>query len=67
MVSALVFYPLGLIVLVWLCLLLQWAWLRGSAAVCPTTPEPAPPQPKRKRDPKPFAGLTTQPHCDACE
>jgi len=46
MASDLVFYQLGLIVLVWLCLMLQWAWLRGSAATCPTTPEPTPPTAK---------------------
>src|SRR5262249_27109155 len=49
--------------LVWLCLMLQWAWPSATAA-CPTTPEP--PLPKRTREPKPFAGLTTKPHCDAC-
>jgi hypothetical protein len=29
--------------------------------------EPLLPRPKRTREPKPFAGLTTKPHCDACE
>jgi hypothetical protein len=32
----------------------------------PDTPGPPPPRPKRHRAPKPFAGLTTKPHCDAC-
>jgi IS1 family transposase len=67
MVSDLFFYQLGLIALVWLCLLLQWVWPSDSAAVCPTTPEFPSPVPKRTRAPKPFAGLTTKPHCDACE
>jgi hypothetical protein len=66
MVSHLFFYQLALIALGWLCLMLQWAWPSDSA-VCPTTPEPPPLRPKRKREPKPFAGLTTKPHCDACE
>jgi IS1 family transposase len=66
MVSHLFYYQLGLIALVWLCLMLQWAW-PSDAAVCPTTPEPPPLWPKHKREPKPFAGLTTKPHCDACE
>jgi IS1 family transposase len=66
MVSDLFFYQLGLIALVWLCLMLQWAWPSDSAAVCPTTPELASPVPKRHREPTPFAGLTTKPPCDAC-
>jgi hypothetical protein len=67
MVSDLFFYQLGLIALVWLCLMLQWALPSDSAAVCPTTPELPSPVPKRHREPTPFAGLTTKPHCDACE
>src|SRR5215470_330745 len=67
MVSHLFFYQLTLIALVWLCLMLQWAWPSALAAGCPTTPEPPGPRPKRRREPTPFAGLTTKPHCDACE
>src|SRR5262245_30135086 len=64
MVSALFFSQLVLIALVWLCLMLPWAWPSDPAA-CPTTPEPS--SAKRKREPKPFAGLTHKPHCAACE
>jgi IS1 family transposase len=67
MVSHLFFYQLVLVALVWLCVMLQWAWPSDSATACPTTPEPPPPLPKRKREPTPFAGLTTKPPCDACE
>jgi IS1 family transposase len=67
MVSHLFFYQLVLVVLVWLCLMLQWAWPSDPAAVCPTTPEPPGPRPKRHREPTPFAGLTQKPPCDACE
>src|SRR5262252_10409694 len=67
MVSHLFFYQLTLIALVWLCLMLQWAWPSDLAAGCPTTPEPPGPRPKRRREPTPFAGLTTKPHSDACE
>jgi IS1 family transposase len=67
MVSHLFFYQLTLIALVWLCLMLQWAWPSDLAAGCPTIPEPPGPRPKRRREPTPFAGLTTKPHCDACE
>ena len=34
--SLISFYQLGLIALVWLCLMLQWAWPSDLAAVCPT-------------------------------
>jgi IS1 family transposase len=66
MVSHLFFYQLTLIVLIWLCVMLQWVWPSDPTAVCHTTPEPTPPPPKRHREPKPFAGLTTKPPCDAC-
>ena len=66
MVSDLFFYQLGLIALVWLCGMLHWVW----PSDCPTVPsplaQPTPPRPKRHREPKPFAGLTTRPYCDAC-
>jgi IS1 family transposase len=65
MVPDLFFYQLMLIALVWLCLMLQWMW-PSAVATCPTTPELTPPVPKRHRERKPFAGLTTKPHCDAC-
>jgi hypothetical protein len=67
MVPDLFFYQLVLIALVWLCVMLQWAWPSDPAAACPPTPEPTPPVPKRHREPTPIAGLTTKPHCDTCE
>jgi hypothetical protein len=67
MVSDLFFYQLVLVALVWLCVILQWAWPSAPTMVCPTIPLPSPPPLKRRREPKPFAGLTTKPHCDACE
>jgi hypothetical protein len=63
MVPTLFFYQLVLVALVWLCVMLQWAWPSDSAT-CPTTREPTPPLPKRHREPTPFAGLITKPHCD---
>src|SRR5499427_4095993 len=67
MVSTLFFYQLVLVALVWLCVMLHWAWPSDYATVCPTTPAPPCPRRKRSREPKPFVGLTTKPHCDACE
>src|SRR5919197_1748516 len=65
MVPTLFFYQLVLVALVWLCVILQWAW-PSDPATCPPPSEPTPPKPKRQREPSPFAGLTTKPHCDAC-
>src|SRR5499427_9521867 len=65
MVSHLFFYQLTLIALVWLCLMLQWAWPSAPGAACPP-PEPPDPQPKRHYERKPFAGFIKKPHCDAC-
>ena len=66
MVPTLFFYQLVLVALVWLCVMLHWAGPRGPAT-CPPPSEPTPPKPKRHREPTPFAGLTTKPHCDTCE
>jgi len=66
MVSHLFFYQLVLVALVWLCIMLQWAWPSDPAA-CPTALDPTPPRPKRHRAPQPFEGLINKPHCDACE
>src|SRR6266702_3930771 len=66
MVSHLFFYQLVLVALVWLCLMLHWVWPSDSVAACLTTLEPLPPRRQRSREPKPFVGLTTKPHCDAC-
>ncbi len=67
MVSDLFFYQLVLVALVWLCVMLQWAWPSDPTAVCPTIPEPPCPRPKRHREPPPFPGLTRTPPCAACE
>ena len=62
MISDLLFSPLLLVGLVWLCLMLYWPWPSDCA-----TAHPTPPRRKRSRASKPFAGLTHKPHCDACE
>jgi IS1 family transposase len=66
MVSHLFFYQLTLIALVWLCVMLHWAWPSDAAAACLSPLDPTPPRLKRQRAPTPFAGLTTKPPCDAC-
>ena len=67
MIPDLFFYQLVLVALVWLCLMLQWAWPSDHITVQPTPPPPMPPRRKRRREPTPFVGLTTKPHCDACD
>jgi hypothetical protein len=48
--------------LLWLYVLLTWAWSR--ARLLPGLPPPTPISPPRQRsgDPKPFPGLTSKPH-----
>jgi hypothetical protein len=67
MVPTLFFYQLVLVALVWLCLMLQWAWPSDRVTEPSTLPSLTPPRRKRRCEPKPFAGLTRKPHCDACE
>ena len=67
MVSHLVFYQLGLIVLVWVFLMLYGLWPSKPAAARPMSPKPLMPRCKPSNKPKPFLGLTRQPCCIACE
>jgi IS1 family transposase len=60
------FYQLALIALVWLFLMLQYAW-PSQRTPCQSPPTPPTPPRKRPREPKVFAGLTHKPHCAACE
>ena len=61
------YHDLLLLGLLWLSMLLYWAWLRGRSATSPTFPSPAKSIKKRTQQPKPFAGLLHKPLCDACE
>ncbi len=66
MVSELFFYQLALIALLWLCWMLHWVWPSDRPTVSSPRPQPTALRRTRYREPKPFAGLTTKPHCDAC-
>ena len=55
------FYLFIGVFLLLLCLLLRRLWHNGKTASTAPTP------PRRKRDPKLFAGLTSKPQCDLCE
>jgi IS1 family transposase len=65
--SHLVFYQLGLIVLVWVFLMLYGLWPSKPAAARPMPPKPLMPRCKPSNKPKSFLGLTRQPCCTACE
>jgi IS1 family transposase len=67
MVSHLVFYQLGLIVLVWVFLMLYGLWPLEPAAARPMPPKPLLPRCKHAKKPTPFPGLTRKPCCPACE
>ena len=66
MIPHLFFYQLALIALVWLFLMLQYAWL-SHRTQCQSPPTPPTPRRKRSRERKAFAGLTHKPHCAACK
>jgi IS1 family transposase len=66
MLPNLFFYQLVLVALVWLCVMLHWAWPSGCATASVIPSQPTPPRPKRRREPQPFAGVTHKPHCDTC-
>ena len=66
MVSPLFFYQLGFLALLWLCILLHYRWPSDRAAHRQSPSQPASPPHKPSREPRPFAGLTHRPLCDAC-
>jgi len=66
MVPNLFFYQLVLVALVWLCVMLHWAWPSDCATASLIPSRPTLPRPKRRREPKPLAGVTHKPPCDAC-
>jgi IS1 family transposase/transposase-like protein len=64
--SHLFFYQLALLALVWLFVMLLYAWPRERARH-PSPAAPIAPRRQRSTEPKPFAGLTYKPHCALCE
>src|ERR671925_2404368 len=68
MVSHLVFYQLMFLGLLWLCVMLHYAWPNDAGIAGEQRPsKPLPPPRKRSRALKPFPGLTRKPPCAACE
>ena len=67
MVSHLFFYQLMFLGLLWLCVMLHYAWPNACPGGDQKPSKPLPPPGKRSSDPKPFPGLTRKPPCAACE
>ena len=59
------FHALLLLGLLWLGMLLDWAWRQVRPTPCQTPPPPATPLKSRSKDPQPFPGLIHKPLCDA--
>src|SRR5712691_27197 len=66
MVSHLFFYQLMFLGLLWLCIMLHYAWPNECTGGDQRPSQPLPPPRQRSRDLKPFPGLTHKPHCEAC-
>src|SRR4029434_10947632 len=67
MLSHLFFYQLMVLGLLWLCVMLHYAWPNACTGGDQRPSQPLPPPRKRSRDPQPFPGLTRKPPCAACE
>src|SRR6266699_83805 len=68
MISYHVYYQLAILGFLWLCIMLHCGWPSRPTRSPLRPAEPVPLTCKRKRstEPKPFLGLTHQPHCEAC-
>ena len=66
MVSPLFFYQLTFLGLLWLCVMLHYAWPNECTGGDQRPSKPLPPPRKRSSDPQPFPGLTRTPPCAAC-
>src|SRR5215475_12844623 len=60
-------YELGLLGLLWLFRMLHVLWQSARPVPGQKPRRPVAPPRQRCKEPKPFAGLTCKPHCDACE
>ena len=67
MIPHLFYYQLMVLGILWLCVMLHYAWpSRGIAAQQPPA-TPVTPRRQRSTAPHPFAGLTQQPQCALCD
>src|SRR2546428_13655540 len=61
------FYQLVLFGLLWLFVMLYYAWPSGGVPDAQRSVKPSTPRRTRSNEPKPFAGMTHKPPCAACE
>ena len=61
MIPHLFYYQLVILGLLWLFVMLSYAWPSPGVTTTPILPHR-----QRSNEPKPFAGLTHKPHCAAC-
>src|SRR5215831_6331572 len=62
----LVYYPLVILVLLWLCVMLPYLWPSPPGGATKTPTKSITPKRKRSTEPKAFEGLTQKPHCALC-
>jgi len=60
------FYQLVVLGLLWLCVMLHYAWPSRCAVSQQRPTTPMKPKRERSNEPKPFVGLTHKPHCALC-
>src|SRR5436309_603182 len=66
MIPHLFYYQLVVLGLLWLCVMLHYAWPSRCMASPHKPAKPIMPLRKHSSDPKPFPGLTRTPPCAAC-
>jgi hypothetical protein len=67
MIPHLVYYHLGILVLLWLCIMLPHLWPSPPREMLQAPAAPIKSKRKRSSEPTPFEGLTHKPHCAWCE
>src|SRR5262249_3103355 len=60
------YYQLVVLGLLWLCVMLHFAWPSRDVTTQTKPAKPLTPRRQRSTEPKPFAGLTHKPHCALC-
>src|SRR5262245_299643 len=63
----LVYYPLVILVLLWLCVILPYLWPSAPGGAPKTPTKSITSKRKRSTKPKAFEGLTHKPHCALCD
>src|SRR5262249_10445613 len=60
------YYQLVVLGLLWLCVMLHFAWPSRDVTTQTKPAKPLTPRRQRSTEPKPFVGLTHKPHCALC-